>query len=85
MKTLEAYGRTITLTLAEPDEFGQFRVAVSVDGKERWAARFTDKTDYESEQALTDALYAFQARTGHWPSVDEQTVIRERMGIGTRP
>lgn len=44
-RTIE-FGREIVLTVdTELDEFGQFCVAVSVDGKERWAAHFTDKAE----------------------------------------
>lgn len=44
--TINAYGRDVVLTVEdEPDEFGQFRVALSVDGKERFAAYFTNKTE----------------------------------------
>jgi hypothetical protein len=44
--TLDAFGRGITLEIGgEIDGCGQFRVALSVDGKERFAAYFTDKSE----------------------------------------
>jgi hypothetical protein len=45
------HGRDIQLAVASSlDRFGQFRVAVTVDGKERWAGHFTDKTPDEAER-----------------------------------
>jgi hypothetical protein len=45
-RTVNANGRVITLEVDdEIDECDQFRVALSVDGKERWEAWFTNKSD----------------------------------------
>lgn len=41
-----AHGRVIVLEVGrELDEAGQFVVRLVVDGKERWAAWFTDKSE----------------------------------------
>lgn len=43
---VEIHGREVVLEVAERlDAFGQFRVALLVDGKERYAASFTDKSE----------------------------------------
>lgn len=42
---VEAYGREIVLTIGERDDCYQFRLAVAVDGTERFAAHFTDKEE----------------------------------------
>jgi hypothetical protein len=83
-RQIDAFDRSIVLIVGdEVDDAGQFRVSVEVDGKARWAAYFTDKTDHGGERAETDALYAFQKRVGRWPNVDEQTAIREELQRGS--
>lgn len=45
MITIDKHGRAIVLEIAdEPDLFGQFEVALAVDGKDRYKASYTDKT-----------------------------------------
>lgn len=42
---VEIFGREVKLAVAEGlDRYGQFRVALSVDDKERYACNFTDKS-----------------------------------------
>lgn len=43
-RTITAFGRSVTLEVGDLDEFEQFLVKVSVDGKPRWHGYFTDKS-----------------------------------------
>ena len=46
IRQLESHGRDVTVTAGcDVDEHGQFRVALYVDGKERYAAHFTPKDE----------------------------------------
>jgi hypothetical protein len=44
---MEAYGREIAVFAVPPssDPSGQFYLSVVVDGKERWGAYFTDRSE----------------------------------------
>lgn len=45
-RVVRAFGREIEVVVGdEVDGYGQFRVALMVDGKERFAAHFTDKSE----------------------------------------
>ena len=39
------HGRDIEVRCGDMDEFGQFPVALVVDGKVRWSARFSDRSE----------------------------------------